>query len=248
MPYLDATSATFQRHHGLADADLPDAAILIGVWSLRDKLDQFLGSHPGSREVAERTALVERGGSRVWVAFVFGGAMAATHTHLAAVLGAKALLQIGTYGGLAPRTRVGDVLLPSKVIGRDGVSRQLSRNQPIPANSTLRRLLSGGLRAKGIRPKGGTLISTTTIALERSRDIRRWMRAGYAGVEMEAAATFSTAFHFGIPSAGAFVLIDNVGSNHTVFTLTPDERQRVRDVRDVVTEAAIDTVAAAASA
>lgn len=138
MPYLDADPADLQRVHGLADADLPEAAILNGVWALESKLDEFCAQIPGAREVMERTALVEVDGRRLWVIFVFGAAMAATHTHLAAVLGARAILQIGTFGGLAPTARVADVLVPSQIIGRDGVSRQLSRNRPITPNESLR--------------------------------------------------------------------------------------------------------------
>ncbi|MDQ3689226.1 MAG: hypothetical protein M3406_04165 [Chloroflexota bacterium] len=134
MPYLDAKPADLQRNRALADADLPDAAVLFGVWALHGKLEQFLTTYPDAREVAERTALVEIDGQRVWVIMVFGGAMAATHAHLAAMLGARAILQIGTFGGSAPGGSVGDVLLPAEVVGRDGVSRQLSRNRRIAAD------------------------------------------------------------------------------------------------------------------
>lgn len=247
MPYLDASRVDLQRSHGLADADLPDAAILFGVWSTGGKLEQLRARQPDSREVMERTALVVVDGQRVWVIFVFGGAMAATHAHLAAVMGARAILQIGTYGGLASGASVGDVLLPSQVIGRDGVSRQLSRNRPIIPDRALRKSLVQELHAGGIGPKDGTLVSTTTIALERQRDIRRWARAGYAGVEMEAAATLSTAQHFGVPAAAGLVLIDNVGSEHTVFHLTPDERQRMHEARDTLVWAALVTAAHASS-
>lgn len=245
MPYLDAKPADLQRNHALADADLPDAAVLFGVWALHGKLEQFLRTYPDAREVAERTVLVEIDGQRVWVIMVFGGAMAATHAHLAAMLGARAILQIGTFGGLAPGGSVGDVLLPAEVVGRDGVSRQLSRNRPIAADSRLRRMLDAELRARGIDPKEGTLLSTTTISLERPRDIRRWVRAGYSGVEMEAAATLSTAQHFGLPAAGGFVLFDNVGSDHTVFHLTTDERDRMHQARAILVKAALHTAASA---
>lgn len=243
MPYLEADPADLQRSHALAGADLPDAAVLFGAWSLSGRVEQLRARYAAARQVMERTALVEVDGRRVWVIFVFGGAMAATHAHLAAVLGARAILQVGTFGGLVPRARVGDVLLPSLVIGRDGVSRQLSRNLPIAPDAVLRRTLDRELRQRRIEPSDGTLVSTTTIALERPRDIRRWVRAGYAGVEMEAAATISTAQHFGIPAAGGFVLIDNVGSDHTVFALTDDERERVHDARDTLIEAALLTAA-----
>jgi len=246
MPYLDANATDLQRSHGLADADLPDAAILDGVWNVRAAWERVARLAPNVREVSERIALIEIDGSRVWYVFVLGGAMAATHAHHAAVLGARVILQLGTFGGLAAEGAVGDVLLPSEVIGRDGVSRQLSRNRPIRPDPTLRGLLEEQLQAVGVTPRDGTLVSTTTIVLERPRDISRWVRAGYAGVEMEAAATLSTANHFGVPSAGALVLIDNVGSGHTVFALSDDERLRVKTAREQVFNTALSVAGSAA--
>lgn len=246
MPYLDASAADYQRAHGLADADLPDAAILDGVWSVQSAWERLRRLAPSVREVGERIALIEVDGRRVWFVFVFGGAMAATHAHLAAALGARAILQIGTYGGLAPDGAVGDVLVPSQVVGRDGVSRQLSRNRPISPDPALRASLAEHLRASPVATRDGALVSTTTIALERPRDIRRWVRAGYAGVEMEAAATLSTAQHFGVPAAAALVLIDNVGSDHTIFQLTDEERVHVRAAREAVVLAAVRVAALAA--
>jgi hypothetical protein len=32
MPYFDATPASLQRMFGIADADLPEAAIIVGQW------------------------------------------------------------------------------------------------------------------------------------------------------------------------------------------------------------------------
>jgi nucleoside phosphorylase len=248
MPYLDASAADLQRSHGIADDDLPDAAVVDGVWSPRGAMERVSRQYPGVREVAERTVLVEVGGCRIWMVFVLGAAMAATHAHMACVLGARAVIQTGTFGGLAPGRKVGDVLLPSVVIGRDGVSRQLSRNKPIHPDPALRDVLRHELSDAGIPPYEGTLVSTTTMALERPRDIRRWVRAGYSGVEMEAAATLSTAQHFGVPAAGAFVLIDNVGSDHTVFALTERERLRVQDSRQRMIGAALSATATAVGA
>jgi nucleoside phosphorylase len=239
MPYLDADAASLQRSLGLGDADLPDAAVLDGVWSARSAWDRLRRLAPNVREVSERIGLVDVDGCRVWYVFVLGGAMAATHAHHAAVLGSRAMLQIGTYGGLEADGAVGDVLLPTQVTGRDGVSRQLSRNRPITPDADARAALKTRLLAAGVGARDGLLVSTTTMALERPRDIRRWMRAGYAGVEMEAAATLSMAEHFGVPAAGGFVLIDNVGSGHTVFDLTDEERARVTAAREAVVEASI---------
>lgn len=244
MPYLSVSAADLQRSHGLTEGDLPDGAVLWGAWSTQSSHDLIHTLFPNVRDIAERTVLIEQDGRRVWLAFVFGAAMAATHAHMAAVLGARSVVQVGTFGGLAPHAEVGDVLVPSRVVGRDGVSRQLA-TVPIEPDVRLRALLCQHLSANGVGALDGTLVTTTTIALERERDIRRWQRSGFAGVEMEAASTMAVAQHFGLPTAGAFVLFDNVGLGHTVFTRSEEDRQRTQTARLAVLRAAVATVAGA---
>jgi uridine phosphorylase len=243
VPYLTAAAADLQRLHRVADADLPDAAVLYGVWSTGSFETEMGSLFPDARPAAERTILVERDGRKIWVIHVFGAAMAASHAHLAAVLGARSILQVGSYGGLATTGSVGDVLVPTRVLGKDGVSRQQSKGVPIEMDTELRDRLQSALAAAGATTIDGLLISTTTISLERDSDVRRWVRAGYAGVEMEAAATAAMARHFGIPTAGAFVLWDNIGVGHTIFTRTDEDRERTRVAQEQILLAAVETVA-----
>lgn len=244
MPYLTASAADLQRTHRVRDEDLPDAAVLYGIWSASTGEAEIRSLFPDARPAAERTLLVEIDGRRVWIAWVYGAAMASSHAHLAAVLGARSMLQVGSYGGLATDGRVGDVLVPSRVLGKDGVSRQQSKGVPIDMDAGLRARLEAALTAVGATTIDGLLISTTTISLERDQDVRRWMRAGYAGVEMEAAATAAMARHFGIPTAGAFVLWDNIGVGHTIFTRTDEDRERTKTAQHQILRAAVQVAAA----
>jgi purine-nucleoside phosphorylase len=98
------------------------------------------------------------------------------------------------------------------------------------------------LDGSGLTIRSGTVVSTTTIAFERPSDIARWRRAGYVGVEMEAAATLAVAARYGVRAAGAFVLLDNLAADHTVFSLTDDERARVRAAREPMTRAAVSAL------
>jgi uridine phosphorylase len=240
VPYLTAAAADLQRIHRVRDADLPDAAVLYGVWSTASFDSEVRGLFPDARPVAERTVAIELGGRLVWMVHVFGAAMAASHAHLAASLGARSILQVGSYGGLATAGRVGDVLVPSRVLGKDGVSRQQSKGVPIEMDVRLRTQLGEALIEAGATTIDGLLISTTTISLERDSDVRRWVRAGYAGVEMEAAATAAMARHFGIPTAGAFVLWDNIGVGHTIFNRSDEDRERTHEAQLRILRAAVD--------
>jgi uridine phosphorylase len=241
VPYLTASAADMQRVHRVRDEDLPHAAVLYGVWSTAVFDAEIRQLYPDARPVAERTLLVEIRGRRVWVVCVFGAAMAASHAHLAASLGARSMLQVGSYGGLATEGRVGDVLVPSRMLGRDGVSRQQSRGRVIEVDAVLRQALRDALEAEGATTIDGLLLTTTTMSLERDSDIRRWVRLGYAGVEMEAAATAAMARHFGIPTAGAFVLWDNIGVGHTIFNRSDEDRERTRVAQLQILRAAIET-------
>jgi uridine phosphorylase len=247
MPYFDAPPASLQRMFGIADANLPEAAIVVGQWGQIPYFDLVRTIWPKARDVEEHSILIEEAGRRIWISVVFGAAMAATIAHYAARLGAQAILQIGSMGGLAGGWRVGDVLVPSLVVGRDGVSRQMCRNGRVEPSarlsSSLRDQVASLLSDATVR--SGTLVSTTTISFETQRDIARWRRSGYVGVEMECAATISTAAHFGVPSAGAFVLIDNIADGHTFFTVIDEDERRVRLARTAVLRASVAAVVAA---
>ena len=243
MPYLHADPDDLQRIHRVHDDHKPDAAVLYGIWSTSAGKAEIRDLYPDARQVAERTLLVEIGGRNVWVILVFGAAMASSHAHVAGALGARSILQVGSYGGLATDAEIGHVLVPSRVLGRDGVSRQQSRGVPVEMHADLRAALIAALQRQGATTIDGLLISTTTISLERDQDIRRWVRAGYAGVEMEAAATAAMARHFGIPSAGAFVLWDNIGVGHTIFTRSDEDRERTKVAQDQIIRAAVETAA-----
>ena len=239
MPYFDASPSALQRRFGIAATDLPDAAIIVGQWGQGRYFDHVPTIWPGAREIEEHSILVEECGSRIWISVVFGAAMAATVAHFAARLGARGIIQVGSMGGLAAAGRPGDVLIPSRVIGQDGVSRQLSRNRPMEPNPDLSASVRDELAARlpGTVIRDGVLDSTTTISLERDRDVARWRRSGFAGVEMEAAATISTALHLGVPAAAVLVLSDNLADGHTFFTLSGHDEDCIATFKDAVLRA-----------
>jgi uridine phosphorylase len=241
MPYLTAPAAAIQRAFDIADRDLPDAAIVMGQWEERSYFERVRAIWPDAREAGAHNLVIEEQGRNVWLGVVIGGAMASMLAQAAAVLGAKAIIQIGSYGGLADGCTVGDVLVPTTVIGRDGVSCQMSRNKPIVPDVRLSDLLRDeiGTRLGGARLRSGTLLTTTTIMFERDSDIARWRRRGYMGVEMECAVTNSIAAHFGVPTAGAFTLMDNLAEGHTVFALTDEHSRRIGVAKEAILRGAV---------
>jgi uridine phosphorylase len=246
MPYFDVSSTDARVMFGIADDVRPTAAIMVGEFSQRDCFRRIRTLWPEARQVEEHSLLVDAGGQHIWISVVIGAAMAATMAHLAVKLGVRALVQVGAMGGLADGWEVGDVLVPSLVVGRDGVSRRLSRNRPIEPEAGLTSGLRGELAARlGVAAvRSGTLVTTTTISLERPSDVARWRRAGYAGVEMECAATIGMAAYFGVPTAGAFVLMDNLARRQTVLTLCEEEERRIEAGKDAILRASVAAIAA----
>ena len=237
--YIDADAATLRRTFAIADGDEPDVLVVDGRWSARALAADVARTWPSARELDERTSLVEVAGRRAWITGAFGAAQAATYAHLAVRLGARAVVQVGSFGGLVADWAVGDVLVPSSVVGRDGVSRQLTRGEPVIPDPSLTDRLRRALAAADVSVRNGTLLSTTTIALERRSDIVRWGHAGYVGVEMEAAATLAVAAHFGVPASAALFLFDNLAAGRSVFDQTDDERMRCRFSRERTLRAAV---------
>ena len=238
MPYFDAPPIDVQRSFEIDDDVKPDAAVIVGQFSQRAYFARIRGIWPDAREVEEHSLLVEESGLHVWISVVFGAAMAATMAHLAVKLGARALVQIGAIGGLVEGWRTGEVFVPSLVVGRDGVSRQLTRNKPITPDVRLTSALEREIATRIGATRSGTLVSTTTISLERPSDIARWRRSGYAGVEMECAASMGTAAYFGVRTAAAFVLMDNLADHQTVLTLSRDDERRIESGKDAILRAA----------
>ena len=248
MPYLHASADDVRRMFGVAQGDLPDAAVVVGEFSLRDCFARVRTAWPDAREVEEHTLLVVEGGRRVWVSASFGAAMAATFAHLAVRVGARALVMAGAVGGLSEFLLPGDVLVPSLVVGRDGVSARMARGGRVEPDAALSESLRADLASR-LGPsavKSGALVTTTTISFETDSDIARWRRAGFAAVEMECAAVLAVASRFGVPGAGAFVVMDDLARKQTVLTLSDEENLRITAAKDAVLRAAV--VAASARA
>lgn len=240
--YIDASAGDLQRAFEIADDDLPDAFVLDGRWAAAGHVTDVERTWPSARRVEERILVVEVAGRRVWLASVFGAAQAVTYAHLGLRLGARAVVQIGSFGGLADGWAVGDVFVPSSVVGRDGVSHQLTQGAAITPDPSLGDRLRRALAAAAMEVRSGVLVTTTSISLERHADVARWRRAGYGGVDMESAATLAMAAHLGVPAAAALYLIDNLADDHTVFDQTDDERMRCRFARDAILRAAVASV------
>jgi purine-nucleoside phosphorylase len=128
-------------------------------------------------------------------------------------LGARRLVRVGTCGALAPRPRLGDLLVATEAIVADGTSRALGAGERVPAGPGL---LAAVTEAAGqpsesdpYATHAGPVVSTDLFYDRRGLE-REWAEAGALAVEMEAATLFTLAAARDVQAAALLVVSDVV--------------------------------------
>jgi DeoD family purine-nucleoside phosphorylase len=134
-----------------------------------------------------------------------GGPSAAIVVSELAQLGARQLLRIGTCGALAQSLALGDLLVVTEALPRDGASVALGAEDPLAPDEPLLRSL---LKAAGYAAQSGKVVSTDLFydGPEGAED--EWLRAGALAVEMETAALFALSRRRGLQAASLLVVSD----------------------------------------
>jgi len=236
---------------GIGPNDSPTGLILHGVYDMPGFARRWRDRLANARVAPSAFNLVigEHLGHTLWYAPVLGGPLAAFALHCAAVLGVEAIVQIGSFGGTRKGLRVGDLLLVTEAGRGDGVSDwYLPKGVPARSDEGLTDWFRTALARRGLTWHEGPVFTTPAFMAEKWEDILRWESQGYAGVEMEAAATLAIAQHFGLPSACLLFLLDNLIEERNLLDNTEEERERVRASRMLAEELALKAIASLASA
>src|SRR5262249_31328707 len=122
-------------------------------------------------------------------------------------LGARRLLRVGTCGALAPRLRLGALVIAESALPHDGASRALGASGPLPADPTLVK----ALRAAAPDALAGTVLSSD---LFYDPDPRHPPEA--VAIEMEAATIFTVAARHGLPAACLLAVSDIVATHERI--------------------------------
>ncbi len=235
---------------GIDEADDPAGLVLHGTYNMPTHARRWRDRLTRARVAAKAFNIVvgEADGVTLWYAPVLGAPMAAMAVHCAAALGARSIVQIGSFGGTRRGMAVGDLLLVTGA-GRGEAASDwyLPKDADAVADACLTERLRRGLAEGGLAWHEGRVFTTPAFMAERWEDILRWEGEGYAGVEMEAATTLSVTAHFGVPAACLLYLLDNLIEEHHVLSTTDEDRRRVLAARCVVEELALQTVAAMAA-
>jgi uridine phosphorylase len=143
-----------------------------------------------------------------------GGPSAAIVITELAELGARRVLRTGTCGALDATLRLGDLLVVSEALPRDGTSAALGAHDPLPPHPALLKSL---LAAAGQEARSATIISSDLFYATPEASTAEWIRAGARAVEMETATLFALAGRRGL-EAGALLVVSD---------LLTDDRQRI---------------------
>jgi uridine phosphorylase len=134
-----------------------------------------------------------------------GGPSAAIVIAELADLGARTLLRVGTCGALDGALGLGDLLVVTEALARDGASRALGAGDRATPSPDLRDRL---LAATGGAGRHGPVVSSD-LFYDGPADVERtWLAEGALAVEMEAATLFALAARRGLEAGCALIVSD----------------------------------------
>jgi uridine phosphorylase len=126
-------------------------------------------------------------------------------------LGARRLIRVGTCGGLDPALALGDLVIVTGALPRDGTSRALGASRPVSPDPALLEALVGAeadLRGGGRPAHRGQVVSTDLLYDTREGQEHEWVEAGALAVEMETATLFALARRRRLEAAALLLVSD----------------------------------------
>ena len=142
--------------------------------------------------------------------FGMGSPNAATIMDLLSAISPKAVLFLGKCGGLKPKNKVGDLILPIAAIRREGTSNDYFPPEvpALPAFS-LQRAVSTTIRDFGLDYWTGTVYTTNRRVWEWDEEFKKNLQKTRAmAIDMETATIFIVGFANKIPT-GALLLVSD---------------------------------------
>lgn len=139
-----------------------------------------------------------------------GGPSAAIVAEELIGLGARTLIRVGTCGAIAAGLELGDVLVATGVLARDGTSTALGADGRVEPDRALTAALEEAAHGRG-EAHSGPVVSTDLFYDDRPRAVEEWRAEGALAVEMEAAAILCVAERRGARAACLLAVSDLLG-------------------------------------
>jgi uridine phosphorylase len=120
-------------------------------------------------------------------------------------LGARRLVRVGTCGALAGDLALGELVVVSAALADDGTSRSLGAGPTVPASPELLARLATAADGSAHR----CMVASTDLFYDGPEGAEeRWLAAGAAAVEMEAATLFALAARRGFQAGAVLIVTD----------------------------------------
>lgn len=244
----DLTKSEWQGLLNIPDDRIPMALVLRGTRDLKGHYAQMRALFSEVLDVGDPNVVVDDvfvgnlDGAPVAYASVYGAPMASEVTHVFGVLGTRLALQIGCCGALSETLGPGDLFAATTAYCGEGASQYYKVDgKEAAASFALPEIVElGGGESVPIRC--GRLYTTSALFAESHQDIARWRAQGFLAVDMETAATFAVAEHFGMERGALLYVYDcPVQGEHILLNDTEkNERRRLGNERMIAL--ALETV------
>ena len=158
--------------------------------------------------------------------FGMGSANAATVVDLLSSIQPQACLFLGKCGGLKPKNKLGDLILPIAAIRGEGTSNDYFPPEvPALPAFNLQKAISSSIRDFGRDYWTGTVYTTNRRVWEHDNDFKQYLlRIRCMAIDMETATIFTTGFYNHIPTGALLLVSDQPMTPEGVKTADSDQK------------------------
>lgn len=140
-----------------------------------------------------------------------GGPSVAIVVEELAMLGARAMVRLGTCGGLLKEMKVGETVIATRAGYQGGTLDQYFGKKIMPRpDAALTGLLDDSVKSRGISYYKGPVFSSDGFYAEDTNHIKAYSKAGYIAVEMECATLFGLGKLRNVKTASVLLVSDNI--------------------------------------
>jgi len=225
-PVGEVDGAAWRSVLGLADDERPVAVVVEGTWWREDHTRRRLAQLESVRELGIPDVFLGAFADR-WLIYAcpYGAPRTAEVVHVAALIGARLAIQIGSCGVVAAGVRPGDVVVPTVALGLDGTTTLYSADARVASSEAWSTRAAASLELRGVSAHRGPSVTWPTLFNQPLGHAREWSEQGYLGVDMETATTLAVARVFGAAAVSMLVAWDEVLSERSFLDRLPAEQQ-----------------------
>ncbi len=244
----DLTRSDWQALLDIPDGRIPAALVIRGTRALKLHCADMRRHFSNIRDIRDPNVVIDDvfigdlDGICVAYASVYGAPMASEIVHVFGVLGTPLVIQIGCCGAIADHLLPGDLLTVSSAYCGDGAS-QYYKQDGKEVSATLR--IEEDRGRTGPEPTTihcGRVYTTSALFAESSKAIEKWAAQGFWGVDMETAATFAVAEHFGMQRGALLYVFDCPRRGEHILTSDQEQERRRRLGNQRMIRVALETI------